>query len=63
MTSNDKQSRNEIIQTGAANDKSLPAETRNRIAKGLANITEAIANFLKHDPDDLCMRVSIILFS
>ena len=41
MSHNDKQSRNEIIQTGAANDRSLPSTTRDKIAAGLANINEA----------------------
>ena len=38
MTSNDHLSQNELIKAGSADDKGLPAATREKIAKGLATI-------------------------
>ena len=47
MDSNDKQPRNEIIKAGRADDISLPAESRDKIVRGLSNINSSnISNVL-----------------
>ena len=41
MDNGDMKPRNEIIKVGPADDRNLPATTRDKIAKGLANINDA----------------------